>query len=67
VEVVEVLDDFARKDRVELPIEVEVLGVGQLHIEPFFSQGSNRLLVDVDPDNFGKALDDQACNQSGFP
>ena len=66
VDVVEVLDDLTCKHGVERPIEVEVLGVSQLHVEPFCPERCNRFFVYVDSNNLGKALDHQAMQPVGL-
>ncbi len=50
VNVVEVFNDLASKDRVERPSEIEVLGVGQIDIEPLRLKMCDDSSITVDPD-----------------
>ncbi|HEY6471928.1 MAG TPA: hypothetical protein VIY26_03480 [Acidimicrobiales bacterium] len=64
--IVEMLDQLAGEDGVELPSEVEVLRVCGLHVETLLLELADRWFVEVDSHQFGHTLGQEAVDPVGF-
>ena len=66
-DVIEMFDELAGEDSIELPAEIEIAGIGQPDVEALPLEFFDGVLVDVDTDQVGELLGEETVQPVGSP